>query len=435
MPESAIVTDERLREFEFGDFNERAVQDFILYRDLHAYGDKVPGGESYQEVKNRFGSFLYEMERTHANETILIVTHGVGFETLGAVAAGADKEESKKLISTLYAHRGELRPLPFAPLPHNRDYELDFHLPYIDEIELFDEKGGALARIPEVVDCWVESGSMPFAEYNYPFSCREEFEKRAPADFISEYIGQTRAWFYYLHAMSVELFDRAAFKNVVTTGTVLAGDGEKLSKSKNNFTDPYEIFERYGADAFRYYLMSSVVMQAEDLQFRDEEVKEAHNRVVSMLRNVASFYGMYKAEGKEAGHAAQSANVLDRWILARLWQVKSQATASLDAYDVIRATRPLRDFIDDLSTWYVRRSRDRMKGESGDAAPSARDAPIRAQGALARHRAGHAIRGRRALPDAARGRGRGERALGFLARHEDLHALEARRLAEEGRSA
>ena len=358
----SIQTDERLSEFNFGELNEELLEVFTEYRKAHGYDVPVPGGESDQDAKRRFGSFLYEIEKTHQNEVILIVTHGIGIESFQAVVKGLDKKQSKEEIQNhISPERGEIVRLDFVPLPHNADYELDYHLPYIDYIQLVDDQGEELTRIPEVVDCWVESGAMPFAEYHYPFENKEDFEKRSPGDFVSEYIGQTRAWFYYMHAMGVELFDRAPFRNVVTTGTILAADGNKLSKSKLNYTDPYILFDRFSADAFRYYLMSSVLMQAEDLTFRDDEVKEIQNRVVNMLRNVLSFYELFKDEITDE-NLGESKNVLDTWILSRLAEVIQNAGDAFDAYDVIRATRPMRDFIDDLSTWYVRRSRDRVKG-------------------------------------------------------------------------
>jgi isoleucyl-tRNA synthetase len=354
-----IVCDERLRELNMGEFDDTSrFDEYFERRRTLPYDQKFEGGESYQDAKNRFGDFLYEIEKKHTNANILIVTHGIGLETLAAVAAGAGKESSREIAGHTQAV-GTATGLPFVPLPHNRDYELDYHLPYIDNVKLEDEKGEALTRISEVVDCWVESGAMPFAEYHYPFENQKEFEKRTPGDFVSEYIGQTRAWFYYLHAVGVEIFDRLAFRNVITTGNILAADGAKLSKSKGNYTDPYLLFDRYGADAFRYYLMSSVVMQAEDLTFRDEEVKEAHARVVNMLRNILAFYVLYKEEAGPANDT--STQLLDRWILARLHSVIKTATESFDTYDVPHATRPMREFIDDFSTWYVRRSRERIK--------------------------------------------------------------------------
>lgn len=370
IPEDSITYDDRLREFGFGEYHGRAFTDFLAYEEEHitSFDDRMPGGESYQDAKERFGEFLYELEASSENENILIVSHGIGCEVFAGIVEGAGPEKSKKILDEMNPEPGTVCPLAFVPLPHNTRYELDFHLPYIDRVSLVNEKGEALTRIPEVVDCWVESGSMPFAEYHYPFENRAEFEKRSPGDFISEYIGQTRAWFYYMHAMSVELFDRQSFRNVITTGNVNAGDGAKLSKSKQNYTDPYLLFDRYGADAFRYYLMASVVMQAEDLFFRDEDVKEAHSRVINMLRNVLAFYSLFADESADTSQ--KSADPLDRWITARLDATIAEMTDAFDRYDVPRATRPIREFVDDLSTWYLRRSRDRMKGKDAAAALS-----------------------------------------------------------------
>lgn len=331
LADTAVVTDERIRE--------------------------IGEGEKHLSVRQRVGEFLFDLEAQHTNKNILIVTHGRSLWDLLQIVSHNDFNEAQ---GADLSPTGSVVPLPFVPFPHNPRFDLDYHLPYIDRVQLHNEKGEPLTRIPEVVDCWVESGSMPFAEYHYPFENVEEFEKRTPGDFISEYIGQTRAWFYYLHAMGVELFDRQAFRHVLTTGTVLAADGAKISKSKGNYTDPYILFDQYGADAFRYYLMSSVVMQAEDLQFRDEDVKEAHSRVVNMLRNVLSFYELFKAEKRES--TEESKHVLDVWILARLAETTKTMTEAYDAYNVTQGTRPIREFVDDLSTWYLRRSRERIKG-------------------------------------------------------------------------
>lgn len=251
--------------------------------------------------------------------------------------------------------RKELKERANEPVPE----DLDLHRPYIDAFTLKCSCGGTMRRIPEVVDCWLESGSMPFAEYHYPFENVEEFEKRFPGDFIAEYIAQTRTWFYYMHALGVLLFNKHAFNNVVTTGNVLAADGSKVSKSKKNYTDPYVLFNTFGADAFRFYLMSSVVMQAEDMMFIDSELRETHNKVVNLLRNTLTFYGLYKENAPEPERASD--HILDRWILARLNEALQTTTESFEAYDMVHATRPMRDFIDDFSTWYVRRSRERVK--------------------------------------------------------------------------
>jgi isoleucyl-tRNA synthetase len=363
LPKEALVVDERLVEAGAGVCDGMLMTAYWdhIGKDADRFVAAPEGGETRAQVRRRVGGFLYDLERRYQGKRILVVSHEDSLIALALAASGKTKECWREFGPMAFATP---RTLDFTPLPHNRDYELDYHLPYIDRIELEDGQGRPLTRVPEVVDCWVESGSMPFAEYHYPFENKGAFERRSPGDFVSEYIGQTRAWFYYMHAMGVELFDRLAFKNVITTGNVLAADGAKVSKSKGNYTDPFLLFDTYGADAFRYYLMSSVVMQAEDLSFRDEEVKDVHARVVNIVRNTAAFFALYKDESPAARRGTR--NVLDRWILARLDEVIITATDALDRYDVPHATRQLKDFIDDFSTWYVRRSRSRVKGEGED---------------------------------------------------------------------
>ncbi|MCL9971838.1 MAG: class I tRNA ligase family protein [Candidatus Pacebacteria bacterium] len=364
LPADAVIVDARFKEVSFGAHEGQHLTQLTneVPTNRAWLSARPGGGESLVEIRRRVAEALYELDGAYTNETVLIVSHDKPLRMLfdAVHPTGADYFNGVSMAGDFFLANAEVKELPFVPLPHNKDYELDYHLPYIDRIELVKD-GKPLTRIPEVVDCWVESGSMPFAEYHYPFENKAEFEKRTPGDFISEYIGQTRAWFYYMHAMSVHVFGHQAFKNVVTTGNVNASDGQKLSKSKKNYTDPYLLFDQYGADAFRYYLMSSVVMQAEDMQFRDDEVKDVHARVINLLRNVKSFYELFKDEAPTA--SAASVHPLDVWILTRLSELTTQTTAAFDAFDTVRATRPMRDFIDDLSTWYVRRSRDRVKGE------------------------------------------------------------------------
>lgn len=369
---SAVVVDERLREVNAGDFDGKpwqAYHDFMYGERGEKWFEKpIPGGESLRDVGRRVGACLYELEEKYKGKNILIVTHG-GPAWLAYVVSGEylpDAREYKKADTHVFIKEfkrfdnAEVRELPFAPLPHNDNFELDLHRPYVDEVELVTEDGKPLKRIPEVIDGWVESASMPFAEYHYPFENKKQFERRSPGDFVAEYIAQTRTWFYYMHAISAMLFGREAFKNVVTTGNVLAKDGAKMSKSKGNYTDPLILLDTIGADAFRYYLMSSVVMQAEDAAFKDEEVKEVHNRLINILANTFNFYELY-ADGTQA--SSTSTHVLDRWILARLNELVSEMTKGFEAYDTVSASRPLREFVSDLSTWYVRRSRERFKGD------------------------------------------------------------------------
>lgn len=246
----------------------------------------------------------------------------------------------------------------------NKVEEMDLHKHLMDKIKLKCQKcGQEMTRVPEVIDCWVESASMPFAEFHYPFENKETFENRFPGQYIGEYIAQTRAWFYYMHVVATLLFDNISFENVVCTGTILNDKGEKLSKSKRNYTDPWIIIGEYGVDALRYYLMSSIVMDAENLFFNDREVKEAYNKVINILINVFDFYQTY-ATGVDIPclEAKDLTNILDRWIVAKLNLLIKEVTLQMDNYNTIKATRPIRDFIDELSTWYLRRSRERFKG-------------------------------------------------------------------------
>ncbi len=362
---STIITDERLREMNFGEMEETSFTDFIAYRDAHMQGcdDKVPGGESYQDTRKRFGNFIYELERSYANEKILIVSHGIAFEALQTVASGANKKESWQTILKMHAGRGEYTTLDFVPLPHNEDYELDLHTPYVDEVEVTNKEGGSLTRISDVLDTWFDSGSMPYGEKHYPFKDKEHFDAQFPAQFIAEGLDQTRAWFYYLHVLGGALFEKNAFQNVIVNGIVLAEDGRKMSKRLQNYPDPLHIVEKYGADALRFYLLTSPVVQAENLAFSESGVDDIAKKNIGRLTNVLAFYELF-ADGTHA--ASESPHILDQWILARLHGCIREVTKGYEQYQLDSATRPLGLFIDDLSVWYVRRSRDRFKENSAD---------------------------------------------------------------------
>lgn len=238
----------------------------------------------------------------------------------------------------------------------------DIHNHKIDHLTWSCGKcGSTMHRIKEVFDCWVESGSMPFAQMHYPFENVENFEKNFPAKFISEYISQTRAWFYVTHVISTALFNSNGFENVVTTGVILNDKGEKMSKSKKNFPDPYKVINTYGSDSLRCYLMGSSVMHAENLFFNEDEVKDIFRKNIMILWNVHKFYEMYGSKEIEA--VADSANALDKWIVAKLNLLIEEITVQMNKYDLPRSVRPIADFINDLSTWYIRRSRDRFKSE------------------------------------------------------------------------
>ncbi len=238
----------------------------------------------------------------------------------------------------------------------------DLHRPYIDEVVLTCKECHKPAhRITEIFDSWVEAGSMPFAEYHYPFENKEIFESRFPAQFVAEYIAQTRAWFYVMHVISFNLFGKAPFENVVTTGTILAEDGTKMSKSKNNYPDPWEVLGKYGVDALRFYLMNSTVMNADNLNFSEKDLAITYRKNILILWNIYNYFVTYANEAgwKPGTGDGVSGTVLDQWISAKTQELTLELTQELDNYNTVRATRVIEDYINELSTWYVRRSRGR----------------------------------------------------------------------------
>ncbi len=244
----------------------------------------------------------------------------------------------------------------------------DLHKHIVDEVTVpcsaeHGGCGGVMKRIPDVLDTWFDSGSMPYGEKHYPFERKEDFDKTFPAQFIAEGLDQTRAWFYYLHVLGGALFNKNAFRNVIVNGIVLAEDGKKMSKKLQNYPDPMEIVDKYGADALRFYLLSSPVMQAENLSFAESGVDEVLKKNIGRLGNVLAFYKLYE-DGTERDW--KSENVLDKWIVTRLDELIIETTQGYEAYRLDAAARPLPKFIDDLSVWYLRRSRDRFKEEGKD---------------------------------------------------------------------
>lgn len=276
----------------------------------------------------------------------------------------------------------------------------DYHRPWVDEIE-FEIDGEHFRRIPKVLDCWFESGSMPFAQLHYPFENKEKFERNYPADFIVEYVGQVRAWFYYVHCVNTALFGRNAYKNVITTGTLAGNDGRKMSKSLGNYTDPNELMDKYSADALRFLLLSSPVLSGEDFALTDKDVSDVQ-RKLAMIWNVYDFFSTYAevdnweapadlpfseqvalssaklrpaSDPRQPGKAPQKAgplapaihlspqglkNPLDRWVVSRLHELNQAITEGMEEYNLPKALSGVLPFVDDLSNWFVRRSRRRF---------------------------------------------------------------------------
>lgn len=364
-----IIVEDRFKEWQLGELDGKSVDKLKKVCPSYRvrFEEGCGTGETLKEMKRRIGEALYELEETYKNETILIVGHEYTVWLADCVAQGAAGKECVAIRGNEedFVRNAEFRQIDFVPLSHNKEYELDLHRPYIDNLKLVTKDGTRLVRIPEVVDCWVESGSMPFASEHYPHENKELVERRFPGDFIAEYIAQTRTWFYYMHVMGVLLFNETSFKNCVTTGTLLAADGAKISKSKKNYTDPYENINRFGADAMRYYMLGSVIMSAEDVAFKDEELREAHNRFINMIWNSYKFYEMH-ADDEILMYTKESKNILDAWILAKCTKLVREVTEYMESYDTVRSARAEKEFVADFSQWYIRRSRSRFKSEDTD---------------------------------------------------------------------
>jgi isoleucyl-tRNA synthetase len=202
---------------------------------------------------------------------------------------------------------------------------------------------------------------MPYAQQHYPFENKESFEAAFPAQFIAEGLDQTRGWFYVMTVIGNALFDKTPFENVIVNGMILAEDGKKMSKSLKNYPDPYDMFDSVGADAIRLYMINSPVVRAEEFAFSEKGVREVASKVMGRLRNIVSLYEIYASDVD--GYISDSDNILDQWIMARLAELENEVRTNLESYELDRAARPIFDFVDDFSTWYIRRSRDRFKGE------------------------------------------------------------------------
>ena len=240
----------------------------------------------------------------------------------------------------------------------------DLHRPYIDDVLIKTESGKTAKRIPEVFDCWFESGSMPYAQDHYPFESKETFDRQYPADFIAEAIDQTRGWFYTLHVLGSALFNKPAFKNAICSGWIVAADGEKLSKRKKNYAPMDEVFDQYGVDTLRFFMASSPLVNGEDTRFSVDFLRDTQRKVFMTLNNIFSFYKLYadvdKWQPKQPLTEPTSDNLLDQWMLARLNEVIAEVTDAMDSYRLDKAARPIAELLDDASNWYVRRSRRRF---------------------------------------------------------------------------
>jgi len=350
-----VIVDTRLRELLYPTFggksNEPIFKDFPYH--WMRWQQAPERGETLASVSRRMTEAVIDRLQQYKDKRILIVSHG---DPIWAFLFAQSGKPVKQLDDFPYPERGKVQAVKIKNIPLNP------HRPYIDDIELKCTcKKGTMKRVEEVADVWFDSGSMPFAQEHYPFDHANEIEDgtRYPADYISEAIDQTRGWFYTLLAVSTVLQKGTSYKNVICLGHIMDEKGEKMSKSKGNIVEPWKVFHETGADPLRFLFFS--MNQPGDVKlFSQDALREIVRKVFMILWNVQSFYLMYTKQGITTVPPASS-HVLDRWLLARLEQTRATVTHELEAFHVFEGSRALRDFVQDLSTWYVRRSRDRMK--------------------------------------------------------------------------
>jgi len=374
--EENIISDDRIGEWNAGaQFDGKPLDEYFAVRNAaeDRYGFKTSDGESYADILKRSGQFLYDIEEKYKGKTILIISHGAVTRGIELVSQGFSmKGLFEKTRQYTNFENAEIRQIDFAPLPHNEQFEIDLHRPFIDDVVLIKEDQ-EYRRVKEVMDVWFDSGSMPFAQNHYPFATAQDksiidLDEKIPypADFISEAIDQTRGWFYTLHAIGVLMGRGKAYKNVICLGHILDADGKKMSKSIGNIVEPWQEMNRFGVDTLRLW-MYSVNQPGDSKNYDHKTVVEMERQVFGLLYNILSFYELYRDPSLEAGPFGTSSNVLDQWILAQLNVLINTCTDSLDSYKLMEPVRAIRDFISDLSTWYLRRSRDRLKDNDTDA--------------------------------------------------------------------
>jgi len=324
------------------------------------------GGENFSDIRKRMVACLREIDAKHPGETVVVVSHGDPFFVVDVFLNRVSAEAQLSWRYPDYASITEAR-LPNWPIGEMG--ELDPHRPFIDEIVIkCDECKGEMRRVSDVMDVWFDSGSMPFAQWHYPFENKDRIEKGVsyPADYISEGIDQTRGWFYTLLAVNTLLgYKHPPYKNVISMNLILDAKGFKMSKSKGNIVDPWAMFAKYGADAMRFYLYS--VNQPNDYKrFDEKDVDGVVKKVFLILWNTMEFWKLSRGarDGQwtmDNGQSATAEHILDKWLRSRLNLLVKTVTAELDAYHPTEASRAIMEFVNDLSTWYVRRSRERFR--------------------------------------------------------------------------
>ncbi len=383
--------DKRLREIDTGELNSKPREEAKKYFDLEnnfsqkelaerSFMEGFLGGENYAQVLLRIQDFIRDIDTKHQNKNILIITHGDPIILLLSSFLGWTKEEFFENKDREYFNQGELRKVDYKIFPYNQKGEFDFHRPFIDKVQFLCPKCDKLMeRVPEVIDCWFDAGSMPFAQVHWPFNNQQSAAKDQlpiinnhltppelfPADYISEAIDQTRGWFYTLLAISALLGFESPYKNVLVLGHILDEKGQKMSKSKGNVVDPSVMIEKYGADALRWYFFT--INQPWDSKlFNEKDIAQRSKKFIMTLWNCYLFFKTYtqnlKLKIDQESKIQNPKSLLDRWILSKLNRLIENVTEKLDKYDITNSARLIDDFVvDDLSLWYIRRSRKRFQ--------------------------------------------------------------------------
>ena len=363
-----IIFDSRLRELNIGIFNGQPIKQAAQWAiEQHSNSaTSFPEGESYVDLQKRVYEFAKEINEKYQGKNILIVSHEAPITILERTICGNCAQDSFQWRLDYRDKRvkpAEWREIGFKNLPFDEQMNLDLHRPYIDQVEFLCPKcQRKMRRSPEVIDCWFDSGAMPFAQWHYPFDNKNLIDKKEqfPADYISEAIDQTRGWFYTLLAISTLLKKGAPYKNVICLGHILDEKGEKMSKSKGNVIDPWVIMQKYGADAVRWHFYT-VNQPGDPKLFSEKDPDQATKRFIMTFWNCLVFYKTY-AKAKIISAPPRSRNILDRWFLSRLNTLIMESSICLDNYNVSEAARNIEKFInEDLSLWYIRRSRRRFQ--------------------------------------------------------------------------
>jgi isoleucyl-tRNA synthetase len=362
--------DQRLKEIDQGSAGEGKPRTACLPLDAELNFDyRFGGGESWREVRTRMFSVIREIDEKYEGKKVLLVSHGDPLWLLDGLTKNLSEREAIAKRPSLYMARGELRQIDFKNYPYNKSGELDIHRPYVDDILLRCGKcRGKMTRIKEVADVWFDSGSMPFAQWHYPFENKGSFKNNFPADFIAEGIDQTRGWFYTLLAVSTLLKKGAPYKNVLSYSHVLDEKGKKMSKSLGNIVNPRDIIDQFGADSARWYFCA-VNSPADPKLFSIKDIRGKKDGFIMTLLNSLRFFELYNKPIPKSSASGQAekkpkdepSNVLDEWILSKINNLALSVAGLLDNYDLNAASRAIEGFVvDDLSNWWLRRSRERF---------------------------------------------------------------------------